>query len=156
MVLPYYLSVPQVTHEIRLCILSSHGYVRVLDRTGTLVDTSVGPSAFYELHRNLVLLINPLNSWKPLLTTAIANPFDVEESTVEEIERAINVNLVSHFWTVKCLLPAIRKSPPFNGLPAPTRIDPISMSNLRQPKLNWSCGNRIFDKSRMKILPVVV
>ncbi|KAL5271446.1 hypothetical protein ACHWQZ_G001918 [Mnemiopsis leidyi] len=47
---------------------------------------------------------------------AIANPFDIEESTVEELQVTMNVNLIAHFWTIKALLPHLRKSKAFNGL----------------------------------------
>ena len=48
--------------------------------------------------------------------SGIANPFDIEESTVEELQNTMNVNLMSHFWTIKALLPHLKKSKIFNGL----------------------------------------
>ena len=47
--------------------------------------------------------------------SAIANPFDIEESTVEELRVTMNVNLMAHFWTIRALLPHLRKSQMFNG-----------------------------------------
>ncbi|XP_063689279.1 17-beta-hydroxysteroid dehydrogenase 13-like [Bolinopsis microptera] len=47
---------------------------------------------------------------------AIANPFDIEESTVEELRTTMNVNLMAHFWTIRALLPHLRKSKIYNGL----------------------------------------
>lgn len=74
---------------------------------GSIEEVKNSAAELIALHGGIDILIN---------NAGIANPFDLEESSISELEQVVSTNFTSHIWTIRTFLPHLRKSNNVNGL----------------------------------------
>jgi len=74
---------------------------------GKVKEVEKAAGSLIAKHGGIDVLIN---------NAGIANPFDLEESSISELEQVVNTNFTSHMWTIRAFLPHLRKSKRVNGM----------------------------------------